>query len=191
MRYFARDKLAGWANQAFLISVVCFSLAGCTKHEQAESFDVTDRLQGLWARDAAQVWAVGEEGSILHSADGGEHWRSQKSGAVEQLFSIWGSNSQLWAVGATGAILHSADGGDRWQPQKSGTDRQLASVYAIGLQVWAVGERGTILYSVNGGKDWQSKTSGTKRQLYSIYATGSQVWAVGDDGTVPVRGRAG
>ena len=34
-------------------------------------FETTDRLYGLWARDGTQVWAVGEEGSILHSKDSG------------------------------------------------------------------------------------------------------------------------
>ena len=159
MRYFARDKLAGWANQAFLISVVCFSLAGCTKHEQAESFDVTDRLQGLWARDAAQVWAVGEEGSILHTADGGEHWQPQTSGTVETLAALCGGGTELWIVGTDGTILYSADGGQTWQPQVSGTAHHLLGVFNIGSELWSVGYGGAILHSVDGGRSWQRETA--------------------------------
>jgi hypothetical protein len=42
---------------------------------------------------------VGEEGLILHSKDGGIHWRPQNSGTAARLLSICGSDSQLWVVG--------------------------------------------------------------------------------------------
>ena len=123
-------KLASLANQVRLMCVICFSLAGCSKYEQqAETIDVPYHLHGLWARNAAQVWVVGDDGDILHSTDGDEHWQQQKSGTEAELISIYGSDSQLWIVGAAaGTILHSKDDGEHWQPQKSGTRLQLSSV---------------------------------------------------------------
>jgi photosystem II stability/assembly factor-like uncharacterized protein len=101
LKNFAQYKWGNWANKAFLICVVCFSLAGCSKYkQQPETIEVAYHLHGLWARNAAQVWVVGDDGDILHSTDGGEHWQQQKSGTEAELISIYGSDSQLWIVGA-------------------------------------------------------------------------------------------
>jgi photosystem II stability/assembly factor-like uncharacterized protein len=103
LKNFAQYKLASLATQVSLMCVVWFSLAGCSKYDQQQP-DTTDlvyyHLHGLWARNAAQVWAVGDDGNILHSTDGGEHWQQQKSGTEAELISIYGSDSQLWIVGA-------------------------------------------------------------------------------------------
>jgi hypothetical protein len=97
LKNFARYKPDSLANQVRLMCVVCFLLIGCSKYEQqAETIDVAYHLHGLWARNAAQVWVVGDAGDILHSTDGGEHWQQQKSGTQAQLISIYGSDSQLW-----------------------------------------------------------------------------------------------
>src|SRR5271166_4690549 len=132
--------------------VVCFSLAGCSKYEQqAETMDVAYHLHGLWARNAAQIWVVGDAGNILHSTDGGEHWQQQKSGTEAELISIYGSDSQLWIVGAAGTILHSTDDGEHWQLQTSGITLQLSSVCASASQLWIVGDKGIVLHSADGG----------------------------------------
>jgi photosystem II stability/assembly factor-like uncharacterized protein len=96
LKNFAQYKLASFANQVRLICVVCFSLVGCSKYDQQpETIDVAYHLHGLWARNAAQVWVVGDAGEILHSTDGGEHWQPQKSGARHQLSSVCASASGL------------------------------------------------------------------------------------------------
>ena len=109
--------------------LVWFSLAGCSKYEQQpETTDLAyHHLHGLWARNAAQVWVVGDDGDILHSTDGGEHWQQQKSGTEAELISVYGSDSQLWIVGAAGTILHSTDDGEHWQPQTSAAAITLSS----------------------------------------------------------------
>ena len=95
MKSFAQYKLASLANEVCLMCVVWFSLAGCSKYDQQQPV-ATDlayyHLHGLWARNAAQVWAVGDDGDILHSTDGGEHWQKQKSGTEAELVSIYGSD---------------------------------------------------------------------------------------------------
>ena len=178
MKRSAGCQFVNRASQALLLFAALFSLVSCSRHHQADAFETTDRLYGLWARDGALVWAVGEEGSILHSKDGGQHWELQKSGTESRLVSIFGNGLELWTVGADGTILHSTDGGEHWKPQKSGIERHLFSVYAVAPQVWAVGERGIILHSTNGGQDWKTELSGIRGQLSSIYATGPMVWTV-------------
>ena len=160
MKNFAQLKLHSLANQVCLMCVVCFSLAGCSKYEQQPvAIDVAYHLHGVWARDAAQVWVVGDAGEILRSTDGGEHWQQQRSGTEAELISIHGSDSQLWIVGAAGTILHSTDGGEHWQLQTRSVTHHLLAVCCVGSELWTVGYGGVILHSTDGGRIWRRQTA--------------------------------
>jgi photosystem II stability/assembly factor-like uncharacterized protein len=67
--------------------------------------------------DDKSLWAVGDEGTILHSSDG-QRWDPQMSGTNQTLYSVFGSidGKALWAVGDRGTILHSGDG-EHWDRQ--------------------------------------------------------------------------
>ena len=103
---------------------------------------------------------VGGDGTILHTADGGQSWQRQVSETREYLTSVTftADGQRGWAVGLGGAILHTADGGQSWQGQVSGTGTHLNSVIFMvdDQRGWVVGSDSTILLTVNGGKSWQS-----------------------------------
>ena len=131
-------------------------------------------------------WAVGYNGTILHTTDGGTSWQPQTSGTTTALNSVAFVSPQAgWAVGYYGTILHTADGGTSWQPQTSGTQQILYSVAFVSPQAgWAV-SWGTILHTSDGGTSWQPQTSGTQQTLYSVaFASSQEGWAVGYDGTI-------
>ena len=81
----------------------------------------------------ANVWAVGHEGVIAHSSDGGEHWQIQRKDPMKAdaeaneatrdpqqgapLLSILFTDVQHgFAVGAYSLALRTDDGGEHWQP---------------------------------------------------------------------------
>jgi len=106
-------QFANRAGQVLLLFGVLFSLASCSKHHQADAFEITDRLYGLWARDGSLVWAVGEEGSILHSKDGGQHWTQISPDLTRKTFEVPAS------VG-------------KFRSQPSAQPRQRGVIYAVG-----------------------------------------------------------
>jgi photosystem II stability/assembly factor-like uncharacterized protein len=62
-------------------------------------------------------WAVGENGSILHTSDGGGTWSLQASGTKNVLLGVAFTSALTgWAVGFGGTILHTTDGGASWVP---------------------------------------------------------------------------
>ena len=73
--------------------------------------------------DGRRGWAVGEDGTILATADGGQSWQRQASGTSTWLRAVQflEDGRRGWAVGEDGTILATADGGQSWQPQASGT----------------------------------------------------------------------
>jgi photosystem II stability/assembly factor-like uncharacterized protein len=78
--------------------------------------------------DATHVWAVGADGLILATSNGGQTWQQQSSGTAAWLGSVVFSDARHgWVVGETGdgngnfvssTILATTNGGASWTKQK-------------------------------------------------------------------------
>jgi photosystem II stability/assembly factor-like uncharacterized protein len=100
--------LRGWAVGSGG-TIVATSDGGQTWQPQASG--TTNDLYSVYGSgDGKTLWAVGDRGTILHSADGAT-WQPQTSGTTKYLVSVHGSGDgkTLWAVGAGGTILHNQD----------------------------------------------------------------------------------
>jgi hypothetical protein len=104
----------------------------------------TNSLEGVWGSSGSDVFAVGDNGTILHYD--GSTWSPMASGTTNNLFGVWGSSeTNVFAVGSNGTILHY--NGSTWSSMKSGTTNRLEGVWgSSGTDVFAVGEYGSILH---------------------------------------------
>jgi len=65
----------------------------------------TDEVFALWGSSAADIWAVGENGLLLHWD--GASWQLNQSPSSAAITGIWGSaNDDIWAVDGFGHFLH-------------------------------------------------------------------------------------
>jgi len=129
----------------------------------------TDKnLEDVCFVDDLNGWAVGEQGVIIYTNDGGITWDFQNSGSMLRLRSVIFTDSQTgWIVGGKTSpspgefiILHTTDGGGNWNIQETGSTACLRSVFFIdSSKGWAVGDNGTILQTDNAGEDWISPWS--------------------------------
>ncbi|HEX8148919.1 MAG TPA: YCF48-related protein [Pyrinomonadaceae bacterium] len=104
------------------------------------------RLNAVWFATPERGWAVGGEGVILSTADGGRTWRRQASGVGEDLYDVkFFDEAEGWAVGRGGAMLHTADGGRTWADTKRLTTHALERIHTVGRRAWAAGFGGTIV----------------------------------------------
>lgn len=63
-------------------------------------------LRSVWGSSADDVYAVGDNGTILHTSDRGASWQKQASGSTAHLRAIWGdSPTNVWVVGSDD-VLH-------------------------------------------------------------------------------------
>jgi len=144
-------------------------------------------LNAVFFIDAKRGSAVGDDGVILHTADGGVSWLLQGSGTGEWLKSVTFTDAlHGWVVGYGGVILHTKDGGINWQRQGGGTKADFNSVtFSDALHGWLVGTGGDILYTADGGVSWLKQSSGTDEVLTSImFADAQHGWAVGNGGII-------
>ncbi len=137
--------------------------------------------------NVTQAWAVGSNGTILATNDGGTTWVSQVSGKTTTLNSTYFYSAlQGCAVGVSGVILTTTDGGKTWVSRNSGIGISLTSTFFISpSQGWVAGAGGNILVTADSGATWTAQASGTTNNLTKIYFINATIgWALGANGTI-------
>jgi photosystem II stability/assembly factor-like uncharacterized protein len=118
--------------------------------------------------DAQNGLAIGQDGLIIKTNDGGKTWKQVKfevplqdwQKSLPHVFAMSrGSDpNKVWAVGPVGMIIYSQDGGETWGNLSLGRDVTLNGVaFANDTEGWTVGEFGTILHTTDGGRTWQEQ----------------------------------
>jgi len=126
---------------------------------------VPRRMSDAALTSATAGVAVGDDGTILTTADGGATWTRNASlpGLTAHLRSVaFASATAGVAVGDDGTVLASTDGGTTWvlQPGPSGLTADLRSVALTSATAGvAVGDDGTILTTADGGATWVMRTA--------------------------------
>src|ERR1051325_10486965 len=120
-----------------------------------------------FAPDKRTGWAVGADGVILHTADGGFRWEEQHAQMPVPLYGLYVKDAKTAvAVGARGLILTTSNGGRRWVTHETGLKREGANhLYSVAFtsdaqRGWAVGSYGEIVKTEDGGRTWKQQASG-------------------------------
>jgi photosystem II stability/assembly factor-like uncharacterized protein len=144
-------------------------------------------LCGVSFTDANTGTAVGYNGTILRTTNGGASWTSQSSGTMSLLYGVSFTDANNGtAVGDNGTILRTTNGGASWTSQLSGTTTSLMGVsFTDANNGTAVGSNGTILHTTNGGASWTSQSSRTTVELIGVsFTDANNGTAVGFNGTI-------
>jgi photosystem II stability/assembly factor-like uncharacterized protein len=127
-------------------------------------------LTGVFFSDASTGWAVGVQGTILHTANGGATWVPQNSPTADSLNRVqFVSPTQGWIVGLNGTILSTGDGGATWTQSPRPTTAHLQALSFVSPTTgWIVGhsdDGGVILKTTDGGRTWSVRAP-DRSQLY-------------------------
>ncbi len=114
-------------------------------------------------------WAVGDEGVILHTIDGGRTWERQEAGTRASLRSLvfltpyvgWVVGREELPRGSAGVVLFTRDGGESWQRQLVNQvpglnqvkflDAKNGFIFGDGSEQFATG----IFKTNDGGRSWE------------------------------------
>ncbi len=142
-------------------------------------------LSGVAAIDSNNCWVVGEDGTILHTTNGGSTWTTQTSGTNSPLTYVTFLNDSVGWVGGYGTILKTTNGGTVWN--------LIPNIAAYGITAitfvdssngWFVGGYpycGIIRHTTNGGNTWVTQDSLVPLSFYGVaFVNDSTGWAVGD-----------
>lgn len=159
---------------------VLLSDDGGASWRQAAWVPTQATLTDLGFVDAHEGWAVGHDGVILHTRDGGERWELQRASPEDEapLLSVCFLDRQRgFAVGAFGLLLATEDGGEHWQRRALGGERpaegeppedpHLNHVFrGSGDSLFIAAEFGAIFRSRGGGRAWERLQSPYRGSLW-------------------------
>lgn len=155
------------------------------------SVPVSADLTAVTFADARNGWAVGHDGVVLHSFDGGATWQrqydgradAQQQGQVRPLLDVLFDDAQHgMAVGAFGLALCTADGGRNWMHCEHLLDNpnglHLNAIRKVGGKVYVAGEQGLLLQRGVDGK-FAQLASPYKGSFFGVAGNASTVVAFG------------
>jgi len=182
-----------WAGDGVVVVVGDGGLAAVRHPEDAhwalQATGVTVALRGVYGRAADDVWAVGDDATIVHWD--GAAWTPAFTVAGITLRSAWiapettGADG-VYAVGTGGQLAEYREGAWRLT-QIAKADAELRDIFGVDGALFAVGTEATITVKKVTAPNWQGQTSNDPRDsdLFAIVGRAADdVVAFGADGTV-------
>lgn len=127
--------------------------------------------QGLFSvhsPNGSDVWAVGKQGTVFRSYDGGTTWSSFQQG-TQSFRSVATRGSMVWVVGEEGTAFRSTNAGDAWTSMIVGGVQTLRAVEFPTLTTgWIAGDGGSMWKTTDGGLSWIAQSSGTVEQINAL-----------------------
>ncbi len=117
------------------------------------------------------VVAVGDEGTILRSLDGGKTWSLAKSGTTATLTGVAAHDlhSRFVVVSKNGELLESVNQGLTWTRRIVSSKHLTALAFSPdGKRGVIVGEEGTVLTSADSGRTWGATALDPSYRLHSV-----------------------
>jgi photosystem II stability/assembly factor-like uncharacterized protein len=107
-------------------------------------------------------WAVGANGSIIATTNGGENWTLQSSNTNNFFGGVsFVSATEGWTV-AGNVVLHTTNGGQTWTQQPVPQNTWVAPIHFVdALNGWAAGTQENIIRTSDGGQTWVTQRGGT------------------------------
>ncbi|MBR9974583.1 MAG: hypothetical protein KFF77_03300 [Bacteroidetes bacterium] len=185
-------------SRSYRIFMVLIVLAACTTDTRAQGWSqalptgTNQIINGIFSVSNQLAIAVGSNGTIIGTSDGGNTWSSGTSGTTKNLRKVFVSGltiPTITVVGDDGTILRSTNVGVTWTPWTSGVTLDLHDIFVHdptnGTTMTIVGESGVILWTNNGGQNWILRLSPLPKNLNGVFfKTLLEGFAVGDDGTI-------
>jgi photosystem II stability/assembly factor-like uncharacterized protein len=128
-------------------------------------------LRSVWFTDSLTGWAVGNEGVIIHTEDGGDSWSYQDSQTEDNIVDVFFLNSDTgWASSFNftqapygTVLLKTTDGGETWTHQAYPEENIFINciLFLDPMNGWMGGRPHALVRTNNGGATWQQASIDT------------------------------
>lgn len=136
------------------------SISGAIETHPASMWQEVWHAQGAFYAAALvpghpdMMWAVGDDGRVLQTADGGRTWHFFRVRERPDLYAVvLLSPYRAWVAGASGTLLYTTDAGATWQTFSSPETGQISTLAVDGDTLWVGGEHGLFRWE-GGGISW-------------------------------------
>lgn len=150
-------------------------------------------LKSMCVLDENRIWAVGTNGWIFRTSDGGSSWDTLSSGTRNKINTIittqagaTGDVDTIWAVGSGGLMMQTTDGGNNWTIFPLGTGNELMDICFTDLNTgYVTGYDDAIYKSTDGGGTWSFLPIGQGMDFTALFFIDADSgWMTTNDGRV-------
>jgi photosystem II stability/assembly factor-like uncharacterized protein len=141
-----------------------------------QSSPTNRHLRKVRAVSPTVAWAVGDDGVIIHTADGGANWRLQNSATTEVLLGVGATSPDVAWVVSSRSIRKTVNGGATWAAQAPPASRWFPySVVTMSDPYQCV-----VLRSGDGGASWTTSAPPRCAGLWGLHpASATSAWTAG------------
>jgi photosystem II stability/assembly factor-like uncharacterized protein len=182
-----------------VVCAACVQAAGVWTRQQSGTMAW---LHAAYFLDQNRGWAVGSNGTLLATVNGGETWTTMKRPTEDALHDIYFSDEKTgWLVCERSVyllrtkdeqrtyLMSTTDGGASWKRvQLSGSDadaRLVRALFTTREHGWVFGEAGALYMTRDGGKNWLRQRSPTRYLLLGgASVDADRIWLVGAGATI-------
>ncbi len=201
----ASSRLAALLAVLSLSPFSLFTFSPCAQAQAAwrrQSSGTMAWLRAVYFLDERRGWAVGGNGALLVTMDGGANWKVRARPTEDALRDVYFSDADNgWLVcdrsiyalqtkdEPRSYLLRTTDGGASWKRVRAtGEDvdvRLVRLVFADKQHAWVFGEAGALYASQDGGATWSRQRVPTRYLLLGGAFLDAQTgWLVGAGSTV-------
>ncbi len=110
------SSLTRWLSSVviLLVAVTAYSQTG-VKWTLQSPLPTGASLQSVDMVSATEAWAIGYGGAIIHTTNGGAHWKIQPSGITEPIYIVRFLDSMHGWAGSNNTVLYTTNGGKTWK----------------------------------------------------------------------------
>lgn len=145
------------------------------KARQATQVPTRASLTAVSFIDQRHGWAVGHQGVILQTRDGGDTWSLLQADAkTEALFSVlFLDEDKGLAGGRFATLIRTQDGGQNWEPLSISDDPDAEEAHLFDLfsdgkgKIYAASEYGAVLVTADEGNSWRALETGFGGSLWA------------------------
>lgn len=153
---------------------------------------ITERLEAVWFKTAADGFFGGRNSTSLHTLNQGSSFTSNvipANGDIKDIQFVNATNG--YSCGDNGEVLFTLNGGTSWVQQTTpNTNVDMQALHFVDNQNgWCSGEDGVMIHTSNGGTNWLSDITNTNQSINNVhFFDNNQGFGVADNGVIIRRG---
>jgi len=141
------------------------------------AYTASDSLNDVYFFSGTDGIAVGNNGLVISTTDGGSNWSTVTIGTSDNLKALHFADANTgWVAGDNGVVFKTTDGGATWTAQTSGTSTDLFDIHFFDSNNGVIvgGELSVVIRKTSdGGTNWVPQIIGTFCNFfYAVFLTG-------------------
>lgn len=179
--------------KTIFFTFICFISTLSVKAQSwvLQQSNTSARLNSVYFCNPEVGFAVGDNGTICCTTDGGANWVIQASGTSQNINAVYFFDGLTGFAVSNSELLKTTDGGNNWLIQDTMTNAYLSTITFSGIDTGYVMGNGKMLKTIDGGANWIKLSSPGGFYVETSYATDGETIYLGGESFISLKSSNG